>query len=110
MWWFEGDLDSLREERKIPATPKANGRGETPVPVEGGVSHENLASMLLGLFVELFERFSIPSFPNNKSVCAPAMYNGRCRRWARELGVFGKDKEPAFLDQRAISNELFALG
>jgi hypothetical protein len=63
-----------------------------------------------GLFVELFEGFSILSIPHLKSVCAPAVNNGRSCRRARELGILGEDKEPAFLDERAIGNELIALG
>ena len=48
-------------------------------------------SARLGLFVELFEGFSILSFPRDKSVCAPAMYDGRRGRWARKLGILSED-------------------
>jgi len=65
---------------------------------------------LLGLFVELFEGFSILSFPRGKSVCAPAVYNDRRRRWAKKLGLLGEDQESVFLDERATGDELFALG
>src|ERR1035438_5239626 len=66
--------------------------------------------MPLGLFVKLFERFPVLSFPGNKSVGTPAMYDDRRRRWTRELGILGEDQDPVFLDERAIGNELFALG
>jgi len=64
----------------------------------------------LGLFVELFERFSILSFPRGKPVCAPAVYNDRCRRWTRKLRILGEDQKTVFLNERATRDELFALG
>ena len=65
--------------------------------------------MPLGLFVKLFEGFSILGFPREEAVRAPAVYTGRSRR-ARELDILSKDQVPAFFDESAIRNELFALG
>ena len=69
-----------------------------------------LAPCSVRLLIELFERFPILSFPRGKPVCAPAVYNDRRRRWTRKLRILGKDQESVFLDERAIGNELFALG
>jgi hypothetical protein len=38
------------------------------------------------------------------------VYNGRRRRWAGELRVLREDQQPVSLDERAIDNQLFALG
>ena len=65
---------------------------------------------MLGLFVALFERFSILSLPCGKAVCAPAVYNDRRRRWTRKLRILGEDLKAILLDERAIGDELFALG
>src|SRR3989339_1044744 len=64
----------------------------------------------LGLFVELFERLATFSFPRGKSVCAPAVYDSRRRRWTGKLRILGEDQEVVLVDKRAIGNELFALG
>src|SRR5258706_5014612 len=69
-----------------------------------------VGSSALGLFVELFERFSIFSFPGDKSVCASAMYYDRRCGWAGELRVLGEDEKAVLLGQCAIGNELFTLG
>ena len=62
------------------------------------------------LFVKLFERFPVLSLPGDQSVGAPAVYDDRRRRWTGKLRILGEDQEPVFLDERAIANELFALG
>ena len=67
-------------------------------------------SRWLGLFVELFERLATLSFPRDKSVCAPALYDSRRRRWTGKLRILGEDQEAVLVDKRAIGNELFALG
>jgi len=62
------------------------------------------------LLVELFEGLSIPGFPSEKSVCAPAVYNGSSGRWTGELGIPCENQESVFLAERAIRNELLAPG
>src|SRR3989339_1660076 len=64
----------------------------------------------LGLFVELFERLATLSFPCGKSVCAPAVYDSRRRRWTGKLRIFGKNQETVLVGKCAIGDELFALG
>ena len=38
------------------------------------------------------------------------MYDSRRRRWTGKLRILGEDQEAVLVDQRAIGDELFALG